>query len=137
MNKGKTYHSSELQENLPEQLREYSDLIEDARAMYADDKDFDVDAEWNRFQQEHAALLNPSRAHQRKTLWWLAVAAAAILIAFIVIAPQVRESRDMARYEGSYVEEDGQRVDDYRLIKGDIREALSMADQAEAYLQEK
>ena len=43
----------------------------------------------------------------------------------------------MARYEGSYVEEDGQRVDDYRLIKGDIREALSMADQAEAYLQEK
>ena len=46
------------------------------------------------------------------------------------------ESKDMARYEGSYVEMDGKRIADYALIKSDIREALSIADQAEAYAEQ-
>ena len=66
----------------------------------------------------------------------MAVAAAVALAAFVVIVPQVRESKDMARYEGSYVEENGKRVDEYRLIKNDIHEAMSMADQAEMLAQQ-
>lgn len=116
---------------------EYSDLIDDARAMYAADDDFDVDAEWQRFQREHAALLGPNGKTVRlKRAWWWAAAAAVILLAFIIITPQVRESREMARYEGSYVEEDGQRVNDYRLIKNDIQDALTIADQAEMLAQQ-
>lgn len=114
---------------------EYSDLIDDARAMY--DDDFDVEAEWQRFQREHAELLGPNRKTVRlKRAWWWAAAAAVILLAFIIITPQVRESREMARYEGSYVEEDGQRVNDYRLIKNDIQDALTIADQAEMLAQQ-
>ena len=116
---------------------EYSDLIDDARAMYAADDDFDVDAEWQRFQREHAALLCPNGKTVRlKRAGWWAAAAAVILLAFIIITPQVRESREMARYEGSYVEEDGQRVNDYRLIKNDIQDALTIADQAEMLAQQ-
>lgn len=116
---------------------EYSDLIKDARAMYAADDDFDVDAEWQRFQREHATLLGPNGKTVRlKRAWWWAAAAAVILLAFIIITPQVRESREMARYEGSYVEENGKRVDEYRLIKSDIHDAMSMADQAEMLAQQ-
>lgn len=67
----------------------------------------------------------------RRLLRWMAVAAAVVLAAFVIIVPQVRESKEMARYEGSYVEENGKRVDEYRLIKSDIHDAMSIADQAE------
>lgn len=77
------------------------------------------------------------RTSRRTAYWWMAVAAAVAIAAFVIIVPQVKESREMARYEGSYVEEGGHRVEDYRLIKSDIREALSMADQAEALGKEK
>lgn len=71
-----------------------------------------------------------------RLLRWIAVAAAVVLAAFVVIVPQVRESKEMARYEGSYVEENGKRVDEYRLIKSDIHDAMSMADQAEMLAQQ-
>ena len=71
-----------------------------------------------------------------RLLRWIAVAAAVVLAAFVVIVPQVRESKEMARYEGSYVEENGKRVDEYRLIKSDIHDAMNMADQAEMLAQQ-
>ena len=62
--------------------------------------------------------------------WFLALAALLVLGLFILV-PRLRESRSLAIYEGSYVIENGQRQDDLQLIKSDISEALSMADQAE------
>ena len=62
--------------------------------------------------------------------WFLAIAALLVLGLFILV-PRLRESRSLAIYEGSYVIENGQRQDDLQLIKSDISEALSMADQAE------
>lgn len=76
----------------------------------------------------------PRRA-SASILRWVAVAAVAALAVFMLIMPRIRDARDMARFEGSYVEENGQRVEDYQLIKTDIHEALSMADQAEAFAQ--
>ena len=74
----------------------------------------------------------------RRPLWWgvLATAAAVLVAVFVLVQPRIKDSREMTLYEGSYVEKDGQRVEDYELIKGDIHEALSMADKAEAYLKE-
>ena len=67
----------------------------------------------------------------RRALWWLSTAAAVLVVAFILTAPRIKEVRERALYEGSYVEADGQRVEEYKRIKGDIQAALAMADQAE------
>lgn len=65
-------------------------------------------------------------------LWGGAIAAAIVAVAFLVIVPQVRERRELARYEGSYTVVDGQRIDDLGRIKADISEALAVAQVAEA-----
>ncbi len=62
----------------------------------------------------------------------LAIAAAFVAIAFLLIAPQVRERQELALYEGSYTFINGQRIDDLGQIKADINEALAMAQMAEA-----
>ena len=62
----------------------------------------------------------------------LAIAAAFVAVAFLIIVPQVRERRELARYEGSYTVVDGQRIDDLGRIKAGINEALAMAQVAEA-----
>ena len=54
-----------------------------------------------------------------------------LVVGFFMLAPRMKESPSLAIYEGSYVIEDGQRVDDLKEIKNDITEALSMADRAE------
>ena len=61
-----------------------------------------------------------------------AIAAAFVAVAFLLIAPQVRERQELALYEGSYTFINGQRIDDLGLIKADINEALAMAQMAEA-----
>jgi len=87
--------------------------------------------------REEAAPSEKRKAQRRARLFgWVAVAAAVLVAVFVLVSPRLRESREMALYEGSYVEEDGRRVEDYHLIKADIHEALSMADQAEAFLKE-
>ena len=62
----------------------------------------------------------------------LAIAAACVAVAFLLIAPQVRERQELALYEGSYTFINGQRIDDLGQIKADINEALAMAQMAEA-----
>lgn len=62
----------------------------------------------------------------------LAIAAAFVAVAFLLIAPQVRERQELALYEGSYTFINGQRIDDLGQIKADINEALAMAQMAEA-----
>jgi len=62
----------------------------------------------------------------------LAIAAAFVAVAFLLIAPQVRERQELALYEGSYTFINGQRIDDLGQIKADINEALAMAKMAEA-----
>ena len=53
----------------------------------------------------------------------LAIAAAFVAVAFLLIAPQVRERQELALYEGSYTFINGQRIDDLGQIKADINEA--------------
>ena len=62
----------------------------------------------------------------------LAIAAAFVAVAFLLIAPQVRERQELALYEGSYTFINGQRIDDLGQIKADINEALAMAQMADA-----
>lgn len=62
----------------------------------------------------------------------ISLAAAFIAVAFLLIVPQVRQQRELARYEGSFVVEDGQRIDDLGQIRADIHEALAMAQVAES-----
>lgn len=62
----------------------------------------------------------------------LAIAAAFVAVAFLLIAPQVRERQELALYEGSYTFINGQRIDDLGQIKADINEALAIAQMAEA-----
>ena len=62
----------------------------------------------------------------------LAIAAAFVAFAFLVIVPQVRARQELARYEGSYTVVDGRRIDDLGRIQTDIREALAVAQLAEA-----
>jgi hypothetical protein len=64
------------------------------------------------------------------SLWGLI--AACIVVAFLLAVPQIKERRELARYEGSYTVVDGQRIDDLGRIKADINEALAMAQMAEA-----
>lgn len=68
----------------------------------------------------------------RLTRYALAIAAVFVAVAFFIIVPQVRERRELARYEGSYTVIDGQRIDDLGRIKADISEALAVAQVAEA-----
>ena len=62
----------------------------------------------------------------------LAIAAAFVAVVFLLIVPQVKERKYLARYEGSYTMIDGQRIDDLGRIKADINAALAMAQVAEA-----
>lgn len=61
-----------------------------------------------------------------------AIAAAFVAVAFLLIVPQVRQRRELARYEGSYTLVGGERIDDLGRIRADINEALAMAQVAEA-----
>lgn len=62
----------------------------------------------------------------------LAIAAAFVAFAFLVIVPQVRARQKLSRYEGSYTVVDGRRINDLGRIQADIREALAVAQLAEA-----
>lgn len=62
----------------------------------------------------------------------LAIAAAFVAFAFLVIVPHVRARQELSRYEGSYTVVDGRRIDDLGRIRTDIREALAVAQLAEA-----
>ena len=68
----------------------------------------------------------------RLTRYALAIAAVFVAVAFFLIVPQVKERRELARFEGSYTVVDGQRIDDLGRIKADISEALAVAQVAEA-----
>ena len=64
--------------------------------------------------------------------WWPMVAAAAVIAVALILVPRLNERQELARYEGSFVKVEGQRQDDLQTIRADIREALAMADIAEA-----
>ena len=85
------------------------------------------------------SLLTTPKEEERKRrvfpLSWRGIGgliAASIVVAFLLVVPQIKERRELARYEGSYTVVDGQRIDDLGRIKADISEALAMAQVAEA-----
>jgi len=83
-------------------------------------------------EERGTQLLQSRRIERlRRAAGW-AIAAVFIAAAFLLIVPQVRERRELARYEGSYTVIDGQRIDDLGRIKADISEALAVAQVAEA-----
>lgn len=84
-------------------------------------------------EQRLSALVDrlEAEAKDSRESFALAVAAAFVAVAFLVIVPQVKERRELARYRGSYTVVDGQRIDDLGRIKADISEALAMAQVAE------
>ena len=83
-------------------------------------------------EERGTQLLQSRRIERlRRAARW-AIAAVFIAAAFLLIVPQVRERRELARYEGSYTVIDGQRIDDLGRIKADISEALAVAQVAEA-----
>ena len=84
---------------------------------------------------KQASALPPSKVTTPSIIgraWGGAIAAVFIAVAFLLIVPQVKERRELARYEGSYMMVDGQRIDDLGRIKAGINEALAMAQVAEA-----
>ena len=83
-------------------------------------------------EERGTQLLQSRRIERlRRAARW-AIAAVFIAAAFLLIVPQVRERRELARYEGSYTVINGQRIDDLGRIKADISEALAVAQVAEA-----
>lgn len=81
-----------------------------------------------------AAQRQRRRRNLRRIVLWPSMAAAAcIAVAFLVVVPRIRESRELSRYEGSYAVVEGQRIEDLSLIKEDISEALAMAEVAEEF----
>ena len=86
-----------------------------------------LEAEERGRTSELASASQASRASTRPLTRRASVAAAAFAIAavfaavaILVIAPQVKERRELARYEGSYTLRDGQRIDDLGSIKTEI-----------------
>lgn len=73
----------------------------------------------------------PALLRRGEVARWVIAIAALLVLGLFILVPRLRETQSLAIYEGSYVIENGQRQDDLQDIKGDISEALSMADQAE------
>ncbi|MBQ6434087.1 MAG: hypothetical protein IJJ94_09125 [Bacteroidaceae bacterium] len=85
--------------------------------------------------REQAQATRPSTAkskHQLIARWWQMVAAVAVIAVVIMLVPRLTKRQGMELYEGSFVKVEGQRQDDLQAIRADIREALAMADIAEA-----
>lgn len=92
-----------------------------------------LDAEENKTHPQPHPIREGSRpAGLKAGAFALAIAAIFAAVAFLIIVPQVKERRELARYEGSYTVVDGQRIDNLGRIKADINEALAMAQVAEA-----
>ncbi|MBR1664766.1 MAG: hypothetical protein IJ699_00865 [Bacteroidaceae bacterium] len=84
-------------------------------------------------EQAKAPNASPEeKKHSFIVRWWPVAAAAAVLAVGLILLPRLTERRELARYEGSFVEVEGQRLDNLHAIRADIREALTMADIAEA-----
>jgi len=98
----------------------------------------DVFADFGSLPIENDAVREKNASTKRRTLWlWRAVSgvAAVLLVAFALsIYHDVREDRMLAaRYEGSYVIENGRRIDDLSDIRTDIEAALSHAKSIESH----
>ncbi|MBP3829537.1 MAG: hypothetical protein ILA06_04420 [Bacteroidaceae bacterium] len=85
-----------------------------------------------REQAEASRADKEESKHSLIARWWPMAAAAAVVAAVLILLPRLTERQKLARYEGSYVEVGGQRLDNLHAIRADIREALAMADIAEA-----
>lgn len=84
-------------------------------------------------EQAKAPNASPEeKKHSFIVRWWPVAAAAAVLAVGLILLPRLAERQELARYEGSFVEVGGQRQDNLHAIRADIREALTMADIAEA-----
>lgn len=79
----------------------------------------------------------PRRVMLRPVIMRVAAAAAVVLIVVsaVLAYADYREDRYLARlYGGSYVIENGQRIDDLSEIKGDIEDALDNAERIEQHI---
>ena len=82
-------------------------------------------------REQQAQRLHARRTNGVRHVAMLAAAAALVAVGFLLLVPEVRSRRELARYAGSYVVVDGQRIDDLARIRADIHEALASARQAE------
>lgn len=107
---------------LPDDMEQYRPLITDLAGM-----DFE--------KMEHAARTSV----RHKLLVTLSGIAASLLVCITVYSflQNHREQQQFAAtYEGSYVIQDGKRIDDLSLIKTDIEHAIGQAESIETHMKE-
>lgn len=108
---------------LPADMEQYRPLITDLGGMD--------------FGEEKPA--HPAQGFRHKLLVTLSGIAASLLVCITVYSLlQNHHERQQfaATYEGSYVIQDGKRIDDLSLIKTDIEHAISQAESMETHMEE-
>ena len=118
---------------LPADMEQYRPLITDLGSM-----DFgETDLGGMDFGDEKPA--HPAQGIRHKLLVTLSGIAASLLVCITVYSLlQNHHERQQfaATYEGSYVIQDGKRIDDLSLIKTDIEHAISQAESMETHMEE-
>lgn len=111
-------------ERIPRELEEYRPMLVGFGAILCKPEE----------QKTRKAILHPLR---RKLFYALSgIAAAIILLIGITTAIDLHEDQVLARtYAGSYVIENGERIDDLSRIKPDIEHALSNARYIESHVE--
>lgn len=111
-------------QELPKELDIYREMFTDLGAIS--------------FHETRITKEMPKKALHKKLLYTLSgIAAAALLFFGITTLINIHEDHMLAQnYAGSYVIENGQRIDDLSRIKPDIEKALGKAKDIETHMQE-
>ncbi len=125
---------------LPADMEQYRPLISDLAGMDFGETDLDTavtsaTASVTIEKTEHAVLTGV----RHKLLVTLSGIAASLLVCITVYSflQNHRERQQFAAiYEGSYVIQDGKRIDDLSLIKTDIEHAIGQAESIETHMKE-
>ena len=128
---------------LPADMEQYRPLITDLGGMDFGETDLgsmdfgETDLGGMDFGDEKPA--HPAQGIRHKLLVTLSGIAASLLVCITVYSLlQNHHERQQfaATYEGSYVIQDGKRIDDLSLIKTDIEHAISQAESMETHMEE-
>ena len=123
---------------LPADMEQYRPLITDLGSMDFGETDLgSMDFGDTDFGDEKPA--HPAQGIRHKLLVTLSGIAASLLVCITVYSLlQNHHERQQfaATYEGSYVIQDGKRIDDLSLIKTDIEHAISQAESMETHMEE-
>ncbi len=123
---------------LPADMEQYRPLITDLGGMdFGETDPGSMDFGGMDFGEEKPAHL--AQGFRHKLLVTLSGIAASLLVCITVYSLlQNHHERQQfaATYEGSYVIQDGKRIDDLSLIKTDIEHAISQAESMETHMEE-